>query len=100
MAGAIREYAPVTVIGKDDTAGNLVGRRFMGTLLRPVPRVEMGRRCGVDRAGMKVVADWPVHADSCPAAVGQEVEIEGRRYRICGVVERPGCYLELYLSPE
>ncbi|HZU14862.1 MAG TPA: hypothetical protein VFB58_18650 [Chloroflexota bacterium] len=99
MTQAIRERIPITVIGAEAGHSSLVGRRFMGTLLHPVPRIEMERRCGAPHPGMKLVADWPADCDTCSIPTGTEVEVEGRRYRVCGIDERAGCYVELYLAP-
>lgn len=100
MVMNVRERVSVRGLRQQDgSTVDLVGRRFMGTLFHPVPRVEMMRRCGVNQNGCKIVVDWPAHAQrEHPVQVGDRVEVDGRQYPIHCVEERPGCYLDLYIE--
>jgi hypothetical protein len=60
---------------------------------------EMLHQCNVTQRGIKIVTNWPDCATGDhPVRVGDLVEVEGRRYVVRGVKERPACYLDIYVQ--
>jgi hypothetical protein len=104
MAIKIRDRVPIQVVeSREDAdtrgASELLGCRFMGVLLHPVPWTEMQRRFDVNGPGCRVVVQWPSgHCDGRLVTVGDVLQIGDSTYTVCGVVEHPGCYMELYLA--
>lgn len=99
----VRDREPVRIMrqAKDDggPATELTGRRFMGTLLHPVPPGDMQKQFGVFRRGHRISVEWPASvAAEYPVQAGDSVEVGGRTYQVRGCVERPGCYLDLYVE--
>ncbi|MBV9279868.1 MAG: hypothetical protein JOZ41_07290 [Chloroflexi bacterium] len=104
MAVKIRERIPARTLRLSDTGQyepqlDLMVGRFMGVLMHPVLRSEMGRLCDLDRRRCKVLAVWPANApDDHPVKAGDVLQIEDRSCPIRGVNEHPRCYLELYVD--
>lgn len=101
MVVHVREREPVQIIrgGSGAPAMELTGRRFMGTLLHPVPAGDMQKRCGLFHHGHRISVDWPAGAtEDHPVRPGDSLEVGGKTYPVCACVERPGCYLDIYVG--
>jgi hypothetical protein len=104
MASKISDRVPIRVLPVCQEADapaprELTGCRFMGVLLHPVPWTEMQRRFNVSHRGCRLVVHWP--AEACgdhPVQAGDVLQVDGTDHTVYGVVERPGCYLEIYLD--
>jgi hypothetical protein len=97
MASGLSSRTPVKVFrpGEDEPYTELSAERFAGSLMHPVPRIEMDRRFGIDQRGCKVVAKWNDTQRSIEN--GDLLRVDGETYPICGVVSKPGFYVELYI---
>jgi hypothetical protein len=104
MAIKINDRVPVRVLGTCSETGaheerDLTGCRFMGVLLHPVPWTEMERRFDDKRPGWRIVVHWPAQtSDGHPVGAGDGLQVDDETYAVCGVNERPGCYLEIYVG--
>jgi hypothetical protein len=88
-----------TASGAEQLRSEFEADRFDGRLKRPVPRNTMFARCGVDRTGCHVIAQWSPQANIADLAqAGDLLELEGHRYTIWGVESRPGVYIDLYID--
>jgi hypothetical protein len=103
MATRITGRVPARVLrpveGQLQPLLELSAQRFAGVLKHPVPRTEMIRKFGLDRRGCKLVAEWSRSSDEDhPVKVGDVLEVEGNTYAIVGVVDYPGCFIDLYID--
>lgn len=106
MAVHVREREPVRVIRQGEGPGNegspllqLTGRRFMGTLFHPVSPGDMQKNFSVFRPGYRITVDWPAGSQAeHPVCGGDRIEVAGRTYHVRGSIERPGCYLDIYVE--
>jgi hypothetical protein len=97
MASGLSSRTPVKLFRPDETEpyAELSGERFAGSLLHPVPRIDMDRQFGIDQRGCKVVARWNDTAK--PIENGDLLGVDDQTYPICGVVSKPGFYVELFI---
>lgn len=71
----------------------------MGVLMHPVPWTDMQSRFGVTRPGCRMVVRWQTASpEDHPVKAGDLLQIGDSTHEVCGVVERPGCYLELFFA--
>ncbi len=103
MVVHIREREPVQIIRGGADAGKpalqLTGRRFMGTLLHPVSPGDMQKLCGSFHRGHRISVEWPAgSSEEHPVRSGDSLEAGGKTYPVCASVERPGCYLDIYIG--
>lgn len=105
MATQISGRVPARILrrveGSDDYQPllELMAERFMGVLKHPVPRREMLHKFGLDERGCKVVAEWcDGSPEEHPIRAGDLLEIEEKRHEVLGVIDRPGCYFDLYIQ--
>jgi hypothetical protein len=98
----VRDREPVRITRRGDhdvgeSGVELTGRRFMGTLLHPVPSGDMQKQFGVFHRGYRISVEWPANVSAeHPVQSGDLIEAGGRTYQVRGCVERPGCYLDIY----
>jgi hypothetical protein len=90
----------MTDSGYPDAEGplELVGERFAGELLHPVPLLEMDIRFGIARRGWKIVASWPDCVQTYQIKLGDDLEVEGKRFRVLGVRQHRPCFLDIYMT--
>jgi hypothetical protein len=96
MTPGLSSRTPVRVFrpGETEPYAELSAERFAGSLIHPVPRIEMDRRFGIDHRGCKVVARW--NDTEKPIENGDLLGLDDETHPICGVVSRPGFYVEIY----
>lgn len=105
MQTRVSERVSVRILRPDSEANelspvlDLTARRFMGTLMHPVPRSEMAHKWGIDKRACKIVTDWTRDVpDDAPVRPGDIAQIQDRDYLVLAANAVGGCYVEMYVD--
>ncbi len=59
----------------------------------------MQKHFGVFHHGHRITVDWPAGATAeHPVCGGDTLQVVGRKYQVIGSIDRPGCYLDIYIE--